>query len=414
MSEDVKKESDSPWVLVAEGFHRRGGMDKANAALAHYLASEGKLVHLVAFTVDAEIAALPGVAATYAAMPAHSSFLGRFYLKRLGHRIARRISQQFADTRVVVNGTNCNWPDINWVHWVHHCWDRCDPEAPLWFKLKNRLDASRSLRAERTWFAKSRLLLANSERTRRDLINLLGIEPQRAHTIYLGSDSEWRKLTPESRKAAREWLGVGQQRPLVAFVGALGYDSRKGFDTLWRAWTSLCRRSDWDADLVVAGGGGALGQWRIAAERAGLEGRVRFLGFTERIAEVLAASDLLVSPVRYESYGLNVQEAFCFGVPSIVSASAGIAERFSPDISDLLLPDPDDYNDLAARMIRWKSDIAGWRLRIIPITQMLRAYTWEDMARRIVSLAEQRNGSSRGRYPQKSPESAITSGAGYV
>jgi glycosyltransferase involved in cell wall biosynthesis len=379
----------SPWLLVAEGIHRRGGMDKANAALAEYLSSQGRRVHLVAFSIDADIATLPGVATSYATMPARSSFLGRFYLGRLGRMRAREISREFGDVRVVVNGTNCRWPDINWVHWVHHCWNQCDREAPVWLKLKNQLDTSRSLRAERTWFGNSRLFLANSERTRRDLIELLGIEPQLVQTIYLGSDSEWKKVTPQTRETARAWLEIAPERPLVAFVGAFGYDSRKGFDTLWRAWTSLCRWTNWDAYLVVAGGGRTLAKWQAEIARAGFAARVRFLGFTNRISDVLAASDLLVSPVRYESYGLNVHEALSFGVPAIVSAGAGVAERFSPEVSELLLPDSEDANDLAARMLRWRSDIDGWKRQIIPTVRALRAYTWDDMSRRIVSLTEQ-------------------------
>jgi glycosyltransferase involved in cell wall biosynthesis len=378
----------SPWFLVAEGIHRRGGMDKANAALAEYLASQGKAVHLVAFSVDPAVAELPGIATTYAAMPARSAFLGRFNLGRLGHAMASKVSRQSGDARVLVNGTSCDWADVNWVHWVHHCWDRCDGDAPLWFKVKNRLDTSRSLRAERTWFANCRLFLANSERTRRDLINLVGVEPQRVHTIYYGSGSEWRRLTPETRKAARAWLEVTPERPIVAFVGGLGYDSRKGFDTLWRAWTSLCGSAGWDADLVVAGGGRTIERWQTEVGRLGLGARVRFLGFTERIPDVLAASDLLVSPVRYESYGLNVHEALCSGVPVIVSANAGVAERFLPEAAQLLLPDPEDADDLAARMMNWRSDIVGWKRRIEATTRRLRAHTWNDMARQIVSLAE--------------------------
>ena len=378
----------TPWVIVAEGVHRRGGMDKANAALAEYLASEGKPVHLVAFSVDSEIAALPRISTRYATMPAHSAFLGRFHLARLGRALARQISREFAGARVVVNGTCCDWPDINWVHWVHQCWDRYDPTAPAWFKLKHQIENGHALRAERTSLAKAKLVIANSERTRRDLINLVGLETQRVALVYYGSDADWKHLTLESQIAARAWLEVSRDRPVVAFVGGLGYDSRKGFDTLWHSWTSLCRSTEWDADLVVAGGGRALRRWQTAAERSGLGRRVRFLGFTERIPDVLAASDLLVSPVRYESYGLNVQEALCFGIPAIVSADAGVAERFLPEAAELLLPDPEDHNDLAARMLNWRSDIDGWKRRIAPTTRMLRAYTWDDMAREIISLAD--------------------------
>ena len=70
--------------------------------------------------------------------------------------------------------------------------------------------------------------------------------------------------------------------------------------------------------------------------------------------EVLRACDALVSPVHYEAYGLNVQEAICCGLPALVSASAGIAEQYPAALADLLLPDPDDPADLAARLRRWR------------------------------------------------------------
>ncbi|MBV8055337.1 MAG: glycosyltransferase family 4 protein [Deltaproteobacteria bacterium] len=377
-----------PWLLVAEGFHSRGGMDKANAALASYLEAQGVPVHLVAFSIDPELSGKPGVTCTDAQIAGRWPSLGRFRLARRGRAMALRLTSHSRNARVVVNGINCNWPDINWVHWLHQCWQPPALKAPLWFRLKHRLETSRAIHMERTAFRSARLLVANSERTRRDLISLLGVSAERIHTIYLGTDSTWKALTPDRRDAGRAWLGVPPGRLLVAFVGALGYDSRKGFDTLWRAWIDLCGLAEWDADLVVAGSGRALPDWRREAARSGLGGRVRFLGFTERVFDVLAASDLLVSPARYESYGLNVQEALCCGVPAIVSAAAGVAERYSSDLSPLLLPNPEDACDLATRMLHWRRDIAGWRRRLEPTMQILRTYTWNDMASRIVNLAE--------------------------
>lgn len=389
------RERRDGWLLVAEGFHSRGGMDKANAALANYLVSQGVPVHLIAFSIDPEIAGKPGVTCTTAQIAGRWPSLGRFRLARRGRAMALRLTSQSCNARVVVNGINCNWPDINWVHWLHQCWQPQALKAPLWFRFKHRFETSRAIYLEQTALCSAKLLVANSERTRRDLISLLGVGAERIHTIYLGTDSTWKVLTPERRKAARAWLEVPSGRPLVAFVGALGYDSRKGFDILWRAWIDLCGLAEWDADLVVAGGGRALPDWRREAARSGLGGRVRFLGFTERVSDVLAASDLLVSPARYESYGLNVQEALCCGVPAIVSAGAGVAERYSSDLSPLLLPDPVDACDLAARMLHWRRDMAGWRKRLEPTMHVLRTYTWNDMASRIVNLAESSKAAER-------------------
>src|SRR5439155_20974412 len=115
--------------------------------------------------------------------------------------------------------------------------------------------------------------------------------------------------------------------------------------------------------------------------------RVRFLGFTDRVPQLLAAADLLVRPVRYESYGLNVQEALCRGVPAIVSQGAGVAERYPSELQDLLLPNPEDVDDLARRMLMWRSGLNYWRERVSRFSAELRAYSWQDMAARFYSLA---------------------------
>lgn len=377
----------TPWVLVAGGIHREGAMDKANAALAHYLCARKVPLHLVAHGVESSLAANPAVTLHRVRMPLGSFLIGQRGLSNLGRAIACNVTARFPRARVVVNGGNCEWPDINWVHCLHYSWQPTDGGAPLWFKIKNRFEKRLARRDEFRALSKARCVVTNSQRTRRDLIQRLRIPDERVHTIYLGTDSGW-KTVSHRREAAREWLGEPAGRPLVAFIGALGYDSNKGFDKLWAVWQALCARDAWDANLIVAGGGRALPALRKTVERAGMDRRVTFLGFTDRISDVLAASDLLVSPVRYESYGLNVQEALCCGVPAMVSASAGIAERYPAEIHDLLLPDPEDAGDLAARMLRWRSNMESVKERIEPTTRMLRGHTWDDMARQIVELVE--------------------------
>src|SRR5439155_10281658 len=124
-----------------------------------------------------------------------------------------------------------------------------------------------------------------------------------------------------------------------------------------------CADSAWDADLVMAGGGRAADDVAASVGREGLGDRVRLVGFTDRVFDLLAAADLLVSPVRYEPYGLNVQEAVCRGVPAVVSRVAGVAEQYTPDLADAVLADPDDPGELADRLRRWRADVPGWRAR---------------------------------------------------
>ncbi len=375
------------WVLIAGGFHRGAGMDSANAALAMYLADCGCQVHLVGHRVDDELERHPMIDVSRVARPAGSFFLGQWLINARGRRVAAQTIARDAGARVVVNGGNCAWPDINWVHYVQHAWH--DSGGTWLQRRKNRVDKSVARVREKVALARAKIVIANSNRTKRDLIDLLNVPAERVHTVYLGSEPHWTAINAERRMAAREWLGKASGRRLITFVGSLGFDSRKGFDTLWSAWQKLCALPSWDADLIVAGGGRALPIWqsRIAASR--LADRVTLLGHTDRISDVLAAADLLVSPARYEPYGLNVHEALCCGLPAMVSASAGVAERYSDEMTELLIPNPDDADGLVARLLAWRSAPELWQERVQPVARELRRRTWEAMSREIVEIVEQ-------------------------
>jgi glycosyltransferase involved in cell wall biosynthesis len=375
-------------VIVAGGFHELGGMDKANAALAEFLLDRGTPVHLVAHRVSASIASRPGVTVHRVPLPAQSFLLGGALLDRCGRAVAQGVTRRHVEARVVVNGGNCAWSDVNWVHCVHEVWPCVDDDAPMWFKVKNRMTKQLARRQESRALQRARIVIANSERTRRDLLEHLRLPADRVHTVYLGSDAAVGPATPGGRERAREWLGVSPDRPLVAYVGTIGYDRNKGFDLLWSAWRRLHAEHDWTVDLVVAGTGGAERHWRTEIERAGLAHRVRLLGFTPRVNDVLAAADLLVSPVRYEAYGLNVHEAICRGVPALVSAQAGVAELFPVELRDTLLRDPEDIRELTSRLLQWRASADLWRGRFAPLGSRLQSYRWHDMARSIVDAVE--------------------------
>jgi glycosyltransferase involved in cell wall biosynthesis len=364
-------------------------MDKANLALAQYLVEQNTPVHLVCHSFDRDFATQALVTVHPVSRPAGSFFLGKPLLDICGKRVAHEVISRWPGARVVVNGDNCLWPDINWVHCVHQAWDRQKLEGPVWFQAKHNLGRALARRRERKAVRIARLFISNSDRTRRDLVERLGVEPERVHTVYLGAESEWQPLSGEERAASRSSFQIDERRPLAVFIGSLGFDNNKGFDVLLEAWKRLCADPEWDVDLAAAGSGNAVARWREEINRCGLTHRVRMLGFTNRVRDLLGAADVLVSPVRYEAYGLNVQEAICCGVPAIVSAGAGVAERYGTKCAPLLLPDPEDVDDLVERLWQWRSNMEGWRATFREFGDTLRTYSWRDMARRMVSIASQ-------------------------
>ncbi len=373
----------STYLVVAGDFVKTGGMDRANYALARYLAKTGHETHLVAYRVDSELAAMPNVVIHRVPKLANSYLLGEPLLDRVGRWWASRIAG--GGGRVIVNGGNCNWPDANWVHYVHAAWRPIDTAQSL-SGLKIRVRHRYALARERRAIGRARLIIVNSNCTRRDLEQRLGIDPHRIRTVYLGTDSDvFRPPARAERAALRAELGWGSG-PMVAFVGALG-DRRKGFDVLFEAWSALCRQVEgWDAKLVVIGAGAELERWRHRARQSGLEGRIEFMGFRRDVPKLLRACDALVAPARYEAYGLGVHEALCCGLPALVSAHAGVAERYPAALRQLLLQDPEDTDDLARRLLAWHTGRVCWRERVAPFSSELRRHGWDDMARDMMGV----------------------------
>ena len=78
-----------PWLLVSGDFTPLGGMDRANHALASYLAGEGAEVHLVTHRAWPDLEARPGVTVHRVPRPLGSHLLGQSLLDHAGRRRAR-------------------------------------------------------------------------------------------------------------------------------------------------------------------------------------------------------------------------------------------------------------------------------------------------------------------------------------
>jgi len=368
----------SGWVLVAGDFAPHGGMDRANLELARFLAAESP-VHLVTHRAADEVAKVPNVTIHRVARPLGKHLLGQPLLARAGRRWAARFAAE--GYRVVVNGGNCQWPDANWVHCIHAAYP-APVTGGLLRAARTRFVHRLARRAERRAVRSARVVICNSRRTARDALELLGADPARVRVVYLGGDpARLAPVTAAARAAARARFGWAD-RPWVGFVGQLG-NRVKGFDTLYAAWRDLCREPAWDANLAVVGEGPDRPTWEARAAADGLAGRVVFLGFRPDVPDVLAACDAVAAPSRYDAYGLAVHEAICRGLPAVVSAAAGVSERYPPDLADLVVVDPENAGELAGRLRHWHASRESFAARVLPLADALRVRTWADMARDI-------------------------------
>jgi glycosyltransferase involved in cell wall biosynthesis len=126
----------------------------------------------------------------------------------------------------------------------------------------------------------------------------------------------------------------------------------KGFDV---ALDALARVEG--LHLWIAGEGALREALKQQVERLGVARRVRFLGWRDDVAALLATADMLLCPSRHEPLGNVVIEGWAHARPVIAAASDGPSGLIEPGRNGLLVP-VDDAGALAAAMTSIASDRA--------------------------------------------------------
>jgi glycosyltransferase involved in cell wall biosynthesis len=142
-----------------------------------------------------------------------------------------------------------------------------------------------------------------------------------------------------SPKPARAGFDTPEDAPLLLALGRL--HPVKGFDVLLRALARVP-----EAYLWLAGDGRERRALDRLAASLGLGRRLRFLGWTEDSAALLAACDILVCPSRQEPLGNVVLEAWAQRTPVIATAAAGPRQLIRHGETGILVP-VDDVEALA-------------------------------------------------------------------
>jgi glycosyltransferase involved in cell wall biosynthesis len=208
----------------------------------------------------------------------------------------------------------------------------------------------------------ARRVLVFSEAQRRDLLARTWLLRARTQVIPPGIDARPAPLAVPSQ--ARAALGLAPGAPVVGMVAR--YDRWKGHKVFLRAMARL-RDSRRDLQVLVVGGSlnsellPHVAAYRddVLAElrRLGLEDAVRLLGYVPRVAEVMAAMDVLVCPSEDEPFGLVVVEALALGTPVVVADSGGPPEIVEQGRCGLVFPTGDAVA-LASQVERLLADVS--------------------------------------------------------
>jgi glycosyltransferase involved in cell wall biosynthesis len=179
----------------------------------------------------------------------------------------------------------------------------------------------------RSTFRAAAVVLARSEFTKREVVELAGVEPRRVRVIHLGVADRFHGARRERPEAVRDLLYYGSlTRDKGAFdaVEAVGHLARAG-------------RRDWT--LRMAGWGDAEAVRRAAAEH-GVAERVELLGPLDHEALVREQerAQLALLPSHTESFGLANAESQAAGLPVVAYDVAAVPEVVERGVTGWLVP----------------------------------------------------------------------------
>lgn len=224
----------------------------------------------------------------------------------------------------------------------------------------------------------SRSIIAVSENTKKDIIEIYGINPEKITVIWHGIDI----------LSLHEINTKKSEDPFILFLGTK--EKKKNISGLIKAFEILKDKYKIREKLVIAGGNPDKRFYKEEKIKETLKEskvveQITELGFVseEKKWELLSSSTVLVYPSFYEGFGIPVLEAQSAGtavVTSNVSALPEIAGKGA------LLVSPGDVDELAKAILKIVKDNDFRKNMISGGLQNLQRFSWKECAKKTLEV----------------------------
>ncbi len=164
----------------------------------------------------------------------------------------------------------------------------------------------------------ARRTITVSDALRRWYLGTLPVDPSRVVTVRNGVAAPERR-PPAVLAELRAALGVRADGLMATMVGIMR--PGKGHAELLAAAGRVPRSAG--VSYVLAGDGPLRSRLEAAARGSSVADRVIFAGFRDDVADLLAASDLIVHPSRLDALPTALIEGLAAGLPAVASAIGG-------------------------------------------------------------------------------------------
>lgn len=176
-------------------------------------------------------------------------------------------------------------------------------------------------------------IIAISESTKRDLINIFGVDENKIKVIYLANSI---MNTPSTEKFIKN--------PYILYVG--NRNNYKNFNILTKAFAMANLKKDFK--IVCFGGHEFSQEEKNLFRQLNLQNHIeQYIGDDDLLANLYQYAEIFVYPSKYEGFGIPPLEAMHYGTPVIASSASSIPEV----VGDAgLYFDPNNEEELAEKM----------------------------------------------------------------
>lgn len=223
-------------------------------------------------------------------------------------------------------------------------------------------------------------VIAVSDYTKEDVVELYEVDPSHISVVYSGISASRTSATPFQVQNVKRKYTLPEK--FLLFVGTM--EPRKNISGVVSAFSAIANRVS--QDLVIAGEQG----WKIRELMSHIASspysdRIHLVGFVaeEDKNALYAAADVFLYPSFYEGFGFPPLEAMVNGTPAVVSFNSSLPEVVGEWAT---LVDPYNTSQIAA--VLEELLVSPTRVPASVQKEIREKYSWERAAKETVKILE--------------------------
>ena len=228
-------------------------------------------------------------------------------------------------------------------------------------------------------------IVAVSENTKNDIIELAGVAADKVKVIYSGNNVTKKIWPKEKVRACLNKLSVSG--PFILYVGNI--EPRKNISGIIKAYNQLRNELGNDGNnisLILAGAPGwkdsqIRDDWRASP----YQDQIKFLGYVDQTEKEILYSRaaIFVYPSFYEGFGFPPLEAMTYGVPVVCSNVSSLPEIVG---AAGLMINPDKIEEIAAAIKLILTDAELRQHLVSSGYERAQLFSWDKAAQEYLEL----------------------------